>query len=85
MSKEVPDENDLRAWIIERLEQSLAMSLEIMTNQKLDLRIRERWTQINTNTSQVLNQILKDKQLREWEKRLKELEASGRVSLKLPK
>lgn len=85
MSKEVPDENDLRARIIEQLEQSLAMSREMMTNRKLEPKVRERWTQINTNTAQVLNQILKDKQLKEWEKRLKELEASGRVSLKLPK
>lgn len=85
MSKEIPDENDLRARIIEQLEQSLAMWREMMTNRKLEPKMRERWAQINTNTAQVLNQILKDKQLKEWEKRLKELEASGRVSLKLPK
>lgn len=85
MTTQILDDDDLRARIVEELAQSLAMSREMMMNQKLEPKMRERWTQINTNTAQVLNQILKDKQLREWEKRLKELEASGRVSLKLPK
>ena len=67
------DENELRSQIIDQLEQSLAMSRGMMTNQKLDPKTRERWTQLHTNTAQVLNQILRDNQFREWEKRLKEL------------
>lgn len=79
MEESEPDENQLRSQIIEQLEQSLAMSRAMMTNQKLDPKTRERWTQLHTNTAQVLNQVLRDKQYREWEKRLKELEASGRI------
>ncbi len=50
-----------------------------MFNEKLDVKTREKWTQIHTNTSQVLNQVLRDRQFKEWEKRLKELEARGRT------
>lgn len=78
MEEEV-DENDMRLRIIEQLRESLAMSREMMTNRKLDPKTRESWAQLHTNTSQVLNQILKDKQRRDWEKRLRELEASGHI------
>ena len=76
------DENDLRSGIIDQLEQSLTLSQEMMTNLKLDPKTRERWTQLHTNTAQVLNQVLRDKQDRDWEKRLKELEAAGRIPRK---
>jgi len=76
------DENDLRSEIIDQLEQSLAMSQGMMTNLKLDPKTRERWTQLHTNTAQVLNQVLRDKQYRDWERRLKELEAAGRIPRK---
>ena len=75
----VEDENELRARIIEQLDESLAMSRGMMTNLKLDPKTREKWTQLHTNTAQVLNQILRDKQFSEWEKRLKDLEASGHI------
>jgi hypothetical protein len=77
------DENELRSQIILQLEQSLAMSREMMMNQKLDPKTRERWTQLHTNTAQVLNQVLRDKQYGEWEKRLKELEAAGHIPRKM--
>ncbi len=80
--EEERDENNLRSRIIEQLEQSLEMSREMMTSLKLDPRSRERWTQLHTNTSQVLNQVLKDRQYREWEKRLKDLEVSGHIPRK---
>jgi hypothetical protein len=80
--EEERDEDELRSRIIEHLEQSLEMSQGMMTNLKLDPKSRERWTQLHTNTSQVLNQVLKDKQYREWEIRLKDLEASGRIPRK---
>ena len=76
------DENELRSEIIDQLEQSLEMSQGMMTNLKLDPKTRERWTQLHTNTAQVLNQVLRDKQYRDWEKRLKELEASGLIPRK---
>jgi hypothetical protein len=76
------DENELRSQIIEQLEQSLAMSREMMMNIKLDPKTRERWTQLHTNTSQVLNTVLRDKQYEDWEKRLRELEAAGQIPRK---
>ncbi len=79
MKEDEPDENQLRSMIIEQLGKSLAMSREMMTNQKLDPKTRERWTQLHTNTAQVLNQILRDKQYKVWETRLKELEAAGHI------
>src|SRR2546425_12764919 len=80
--EEERDEDELRSSIVEQLEQSLEMSRAMMTNLKLDPRSRERWTQLHTNTSQVLNQVLKDKQYREWEIRLKDLEVSGHIPRK---
>ena len=76
------DENELRSQIIAQLDESLAMSREMMVNQKLDPKTRERWTQLHTNTSQVLNTVLRDKQYEDWEKRLKELEAAGHLPRK---
>lgn len=82
MRESTRDENEIRSSIIEQLEQSLAMSQGIMTNMKQDPKTREKWTQLHTNTAQVLNQILRDKQFSEWEKRLKDLEASGHIPRK---
>ena len=76
------DENELRSEIIVQLEQSLAMSREMMMNQRLDPKTREKWTQLHTNTAQVLNTVLRDKQYQEWERQLKELEAAGRIPRK---
>jgi hypothetical protein len=80
--EEEQDEDELRSRIIEQLEQSLEMSRGMMTNVKLDPKTREKWTQLHTNTAQVLNQVLRDKQFGEWEKRLKDLEASGQIPRK---
>ena len=80
--EEERDEDELRSRIIEQLEQSLEMSQGMMTNVKLDPKTREKWTQLHTNTAQVLNQVLRDKQFSEWEKRLKDLEASGQIPRK---
>src|SRR6266849_1430507 len=76
------DEDELRSRIIDQLQQSLEMSRTMMTNLKLDPKSRERWTQLHTNTSQVLNQVLKDKQNREWETPLKEVEVAGHIPRK---
>jgi hypothetical protein len=40
----------------------------IIMDQNLDLKTREHWTQLYNDTSQVPNQILKDRQMRDWEK-----------------
>src|SRR5947207_4980899 len=76
------DENELRSQIIDQLDQSLAMSCEVMMNQKLDPKTREKWTQLHTNTAQVLNTVLRDKQYHERERLLQDLEAAGRIPRK---
>src|SRR6266567_6059184 len=48
-----------------------------MNNPELSLAERHHWTQVHTYTAQVYNTILKDQQLQEWERRLKELEKGG--------
>src|SRR5947209_20182666 len=77
------DENELRSQIIDQLDQSLAMSREMMMNQKLDPKTREKWTQLHTNTAQVLNTLLRDKRYKGWERRLKELEAARPIPRKI--
>ncbi len=62
-----------------QLRESLNKSREMMLNEKLDVKTREAWTQKHTNTAQVLNQVLQDRQLKNWEKRLRELEARGLI------
>jgi len=76
---EGPSDDEMRAQIVQELRDSLARSREMMTNTKLDPKTRERWTQLHTNTAQVLNHVLRDQQAKDWEKRLKELEAVGRI------
>src|SRR5256885_16895736 len=66
------DENELRSQIIDQLDQSLAMSREMMMNQKLDPKTREKWTQLHTNTGPVLNTGLWHKQYQDCERRLAE-------------
>ena len=69
----------MRAEIVQQLRESLDRSQEMMTNTKLDPKTRERWTQLHTNTAQVLNAVLRDQQAKDWEKRLKELEKAGHL------
>jgi len=45
-----------------------------MLDHDKDLKTRERWTQLHMNTSQILNTVLRDRQMRDWEKQLKEIE-----------
>ena len=69
----------IRAEVVSQLRESMDRSREMMLNQKLDPKTREKWTQIHTNTAQVLNQVLRDRQFKDWERRLKEMEARGLI------
>ncbi len=62
-----------------QLRESLARSREMMLNVKLDPASRQKWAQVHTNTAQALNLVLRDRQLRNWEKRLREMEARGYI------
>ena len=72
--RRLPSQERLRNEIVYQLRESLRSSQEKMNNPELSLAERHHWTQIHTYTAQVYNTILKDQQLQEWEKRLKELE-----------
>jgi hypothetical protein len=45
-----------------------------MLDREKDVKTRERWTQIHNSTSQILNDVLRDLQMKDWEKRLKIIE-----------
>ena len=68
----------IRDELVVRLRVSLAKSSQMMLDETLDVRVRERWTQVNTNTAQVLNQVLRDMQFKDWERRLREMETRKR-------
>ncbi len=76
------DDNTLREELIRQLRESIGMSWGMMSNPKLDAKAREKWTQIHTNTAQILNQVLRDRQNRDWEKRLQEMEEARNLSAK---
>ena len=78
-----PSDDALRDEVVRQLRESLSRSREMTQNEKLDARTRERWTQLHTNTAQVLNQVLRDQQAKDWEKRLKELEKVGRPTRRI--
>ncbi len=75
--RRLPSLERLRHELVYQLRESLRASQEKMNNPELTLAERHHWTQIHTYTAQVLNTILRDLQLKDWEKRLKELEQNG--------
>ena len=80
-------ENEARDIMIRQLRQNLAKCRKVLLDEKLDLKTRERWTQLYNNTSTVLNRILKDRQMRDWENRMREIEEyqeTGRLPGALP-
>jgi hypothetical protein len=67
-------EERMRDGMVRQLRQNLTRCRRVILDERMDLKTRERWTQLYNNTSQVLNQILKDRQMRDWENRLLEIE-----------
>ena len=51
--------------MVRELRQNLAKCRKVILDENLDLKTRERWTQLYNNTSQILNQLLKDRQMRD--------------------
>jgi len=68
------EESAVRTRIVTELLESLAESRKIMLDSKKDLKTRERWTQLHNSTSQILNTVLRDLQMKEWERRLRVIE-----------
>ena len=82
--RRLPSLERLRNELVYQLRESLRASQEKMNNPELTLADRHHWTQVHTYTAQVLNTILRDLQLKDWEKRLKELEQRGLTYKTLP-
>ena len=82
--KRLPSLERLRHELVYQLRESFRASQEKMNNPELALAERHHWTQVHTYTAQVLNTILRDLQLKDWEKRLKELEQNGLTNKTLP-
>ena len=72
--EDVLEEGAVRTRNVKELLESLSESRKIMLDSNKDLKTRERWTQLHNSTSQILNTILRDMQMRDLEKRLKEIE-----------
>ena len=72
--KRLPSMERLRHELVYQLRESLRASQEKMNNPELTLLERHHWTQVHTYTAQVFNTILRDLQLKDWEKRLKFIE-----------
>ena len=72
------EEAAVRTQIITEPLESLAESKKIMRDQNKDLKTRERWTQLHNSTSQILNTVLRDLQMKDWEKRLRVIEEDER-------
>jgi len=68
------EEGAVRTRIVTELIESLAESRKIMLDSNKDLKTRERWTQLHNSTSQILNTVLRDLQMKEWERRLRVIE-----------
>jgi hypothetical protein len=64
--------------------ESLAESRKIMLDASKDLKTRDRWTQLHMSTSQTLNTVLRDRQMRDWEKRLRLIEESRHLLPRIP-
>ena len=74
MAEKEIEENIVRTRIVTELLESLEESRNVMLDRERDVKTRERWTQIHNSTSQILNTVLRDLQMRDWEKRLKIVE-----------
>ena len=74
MAEKEIEENTVRTRIVTELLESLEESRNMMLDREKDVKTRERWTQIHNSTSQILNTVLRDLQMRDWEKRLKIIE-----------
>src|SRR3989454_8658974 len=73
------DPNRLREVEIQRLAELAALAYKNALDEKLKMKTRESWYQKYTNAVLALNQLLKDSQLKDYEKRLRVLEESGRI------
>jgi hypothetical protein len=72
------DPNKLRENEIRRLVELAEMAYKNSIDEELKMKTREDWFGKYTNAVLALNQLLKDSQYKDYEKRLRMLEESGR-------
>ncbi len=76
---EESDPNTLRDVEIKRLAHMAEIAYRNSIDVNLSMRMRESWHQRYTNTVLALNQLLKDSQYKDYEKRLRLIEESGKT------
>ncbi len=76
---EETDPNRLRDVEIKRLAQMAALAYKNSTDERLRMKTREDWFQKYTNAVLALNQLLKDSQHKDYERRLRIIEESSRT------
>ncbi len=69
----------LRDVEIKRLAHMAEIAYKNSIDANLSMRMRESWHQRYTNTVLALNQLLKDSQYKDYEKRLRLIEESGKT------
>ena len=80
--KRLPSMERLRHELVYQLRESLRASQEKMNNPELTLAERHHWTQVHAYTAQVFNTVLRDLQLKDWERRLRFIEESRGLTSK---
>lgn len=78
MSNEDFDPNQIRDHEIKRLRDLADLAYQKCMNEKLRWRTRESWHQKYTNTVLALNILLKDSQIKDYEKRMRIIEEYGK-------
>jgi hypothetical protein len=75
------DEQKLRDKAIRQLERAANMAYKMMTNERIDARTRQAWFKRYTDATRALNQVLKDRQAKDWEARIKRIEKYRKVPI----
>ena len=68
------DEEKLRDKTIRQLQTSANMAYRMMRDEKIDLRSRQSWLKSYTEAARTLSQVLKEREEKDWEKRLRVIE-----------
>src|SRR2546422_11255924 len=67
-------EDVMRDEVLDQLKRSLSESWRMMSIPSLDMKTKREWTKLHSYTATILNAVLRDRQNRDWENRLREVE-----------
>ncbi len=68
------DEEKLRDKTIRQLQTSADMAYRMMRDERIDLKTRQGWLKSYTDAARTLTQVLKEREEKDWEKRLQLIE-----------